>query len=71
MRDLHQKPATPPPTLSQIFAVFLRLQTTAFGGPIACIRKLAVERELWLDQNTFRNGVALCQTIPGATASGR
>ncbi|MBU4176541.1 MAG: chromate transporter, partial [Proteobacteria bacterium] len=70
MSDFHRKPATPSPALSRLFAVFLRLGTTAFGGPamIAYIRELAVERELWLDQKTFRDGVALCQTIPGATA---
>ena len=35
---------------------------------IAHIRDLAVGREHWLDKETFRDGVALCQTIPGATA---
>jgi chromate transporter len=32
------------------------------------IGRLAVEQEKWLDDSTFRDGVALCQTIPGATA---
>jgi chromate transporter len=32
------------------------------------IGKLAVEQKRWLDDQTFRDGVALCQTIPGATA---
>jgi chromate transporter len=35
---------------------------------VAHIRVLAVEKRKWLDDETFRNGVALCQTIPGATA---
>jgi chromate transporter len=35
---------------------------------VAYIRKMAVERNQWLDEATFRDGVALCQTIPGATA---
>ncbi len=70
MSEPHKKNATPPPTLSRLFTVFLRLGTTAFGGPamISYIRELTVERELWLGQKTFRDGVALCQTIPGATA---
>ena len=70
MNDLHQKPVSPPPTLPRLFAVFLRLGATAFGGPamIAYIRELAVEREHWLHKQTFQEGVALCQTIPGATA---
>ena len=70
---MHGFPKTPrqqPPSLSRLFSAFLRLGATAFGGPamIAYIRALAVERERWLHQETFQEGVALCQTIPGATA---
>jgi len=58
------------PSLLHLFLSFLRLGLTAFGGPsmVAYIRKMAVERKQWLDGETFRDGVALCQTIPGATA---
>lgn len=35
---------------------------------IAYIRRIAVEQKKWLDDPTFRAGVALCQAIPGATA---
>jgi len=35
---------------------------------VAYIRHLAVEQEKWLDDASFRDGVALCQAIPGATA---
>jgi len=58
------------PSLIRLFASFLRLGATAFGGPamVAYIRKMAVERNHWLDEPTFQDGVALCQTIPGATA---
>lgn len=35
---------------------------------VAYIRKMAVEEKHWLNDEAFRNGVALCQTIPGATA---
>ncbi|MCX7425005.1 MAG: chromate efflux transporter [Planctomycetia bacterium] len=58
------------PSLLRLFASFLRLGTTAFGGPamVAYIRKMAVERNQWLDEATFQDGVALCQTMPGATA---
>lgn len=60
----------PQPSISQLFTSFLRLGITAFGGPtmIAYIRKMAVEKKNWLDAETFSDGVALCQTIPGATA---
>lgn len=60
----------PPPTLGRLFLVFLRLGLTAFGGPamIAYIRDRSVTRERWLTGETFADGVALSQTIPGATA---
>ncbi len=53
-----------------LFTSFLRLGMSAFGGPamIAYIRRMAVERKGWLDEETFRAGVALCQFIPGASA---
>ena len=58
------------PTLSRLFSSFLRLGLTSFGGPamIAYIRKMAVDQMGWLDDETFRSGVGLCQVIPGATA---
>ncbi len=54
----------------KIFWAFLRLGLTAFGGPamVAYIRDLAVKKHGWLSDEAFREGVALCQTIPGATA---
>jgi len=60
----------PRPTPLQLFFAFLSLGATAFGGPamVAHIRLMAVEKKRWLSNDTFRNGVALCQTIPGATA---
>jgi len=35
---------------------------------VAYIREMAVDEKHWVDDDTFRDGVALCQTIPGATA---
>jgi chromate transporter len=57
------------PSLSELFTSFLRMGVTAFGGPamIAYIRKMAVGKKQWLDGESFQDGVALCQTIPGAT----
>jgi len=53
-----------------LFLAFLRLGATAFGGPamIAHIRALAVEKKCWIDERAAREGIALCQAIPGATA---
>ncbi|TFH52703.1 MAG: chromate transporter, partial [Methanothrix sp.] len=58
------------PSLSMLFMSFLRLGATSFGGPamIAYIHRMAVEQKSWLDDETFRAGVALCQVIPGASA---
>jgi chromate transporter len=65
-----QRPGNQSPSLSHLFISFLRLGATAFGGPamVAYIRKMAVEKNHWLDEQSARDGVALCQTIPGATA---
>jgi len=58
------------PTIKDLFIAFFRLGLTAFGGPamVAHIRELSTQRNQWLDKNDFKNGVALCQSIPGATA---
>jgi chromate transporter len=58
------------PSLTALFLSFLKLGATAFGGPamVPFIGKMAVEQRNWLDGGTFRDGVALCQMIPGATA---
>ena len=54
----------------RLFLAFLRLGLTAFGGPamVAYIRDLAVKKHQWLSPETFEDGTALCQSIPGATA---
>jgi len=53
-----------------LFLSFLRLGLTAFGGPamVAYIKEMSVNRNKWLNEVTFGDGVALCQSIPGATA---
>ncbi len=54
----------------KIFLAFLRLGLTAFGGPamVAYIRDLTVKRYGWVREESFRDGVVLVQSIPGATA---
>ena len=58
------------PSALRLFLSFLRLGLTAFGGPamVSYIRELSVKRNNWLDDETFKDGVALTQSIPGATA---
>jgi len=63
-QDTHQGPP-----LVHLFGSFLRLGITAFGGPamIPYVRKMTVAQKHWLDGESFQDGVALCQVIPGAT----
>ena len=70
MKDLECQQVEQHPSLTHLFTSFLRLGATAFGGPamIAYIRKMAVDQKRWLDEKAARDGIALCQTIPGATA---
>ena len=58
------------PSIPSLFLSFLKLGLTAFGGPamVAYIKEMAVTRHRWLTDETFKDGVVLCQSIPGATA---
>jgi chromate transporter len=57
------------PEAATLFLSFLRLGATAFGGPamVAHIGDLATRRR-WVSREEFAEGVALCQSVPGATA---
>jgi chromate transporter len=63
-------PSHEPPGPGTLFLSFLILGATAFGGPamVEYIRRLSVEEKGWLSERSFRDGVALCTTVPGATA---
>ena len=55
-----------------MFAAFLRLGCTSFGGPIAHIgyfRTEFVERRRWLSDAQFAELLALCQFLPGPASS--
>ncbi|MGC9027967.1 MAG: chromate transporter, partial [bacterium] len=58
------------PSMWSLFLSFLRLGLTAFGGPamVAYIKELSVKQNRWLDEQSFKDGVVICQSIPGATA---
>ncbi len=59
-----------PPSLLTLFVSFLRLGLTAFGGPamVKYIKDLSCKRNQWVKPEVFDHGIALVQTIPGATA---
>jgi len=56
----------------EVFAAFLRLGLTAFGGPVAHLgyfHREFVERRRWLDEASWSDVVALCQFLPGPASS--
>ena len=56
----------------EVFFVALRLGVTSFGGPIAHLgyfRGEYVVRRRWVDETTYADLVALCQSLPGPTSS--
>ncbi len=59
-----------PPGFIRLFWAFFRLGLTAFGGPamVRYIKELSCKKYKWVDPKEFDQGIALVQTIPGATA---
>ncbi|MEX2576548.1 MAG: chromate efflux transporter [Halofilum sp. (in: g-proteobacteria)] len=65
----HNAPAHAP---REVFAAFLKLGLTSFGGPIAHLgyfREELVVRRRWLDEAAYADLVALCQFLPGPASS--
>jgi chromate transporter len=59
-------------SVGEVFAAFLKLGLTSFGGPIAHLsyyRQELVIRRRWLDETTYADLVALCQFLPGPASS--
>jgi chromate transporter len=57
---------------AEVFAVFLRLGLTSFGGPSAHLgyyRDQLVVRRRWIDEDGYADLVALCQFLPGPASS--
>ncbi len=66
----------PPPcranAWTEIFAVFLRLGCTSFGGPIAHLgyfQRELIEDRAWCSKETFAEIIALTQSLPGPASS--
>jgi chromate transporter len=70
MNTLSPSPISEREKTPRIFWAFLKLGLTAFGGPamVAYIRDLGVKKNKWVSPESFQHGVAICQSIPGATA---
>ena len=57
---------------AEVFAAFLKLGLTSFGGPAAHLgyfRAEFVERRKWLSESSYADLVALCQFLPGPASS--
>src|SRR2546430_17420333 len=57
--------------IRRLVAYFLRLGSLGFGGPVALCgqmeRELVQERK-WLTKGEMREGIAVCQSLPGPLA---
>jgi chromate transporter len=56
----------------EVFAAFLKLGLTSFGGPIAHLgyfRRELVERRNWVGDSQYAQLLALCQFLPGPASS--
>ena len=70
--DTSIEPSNHRGSVGEVLRASLRLGLTSFGGPIAHIgffRHEYVTRRGWLDDATFADLVALCQTLPGPASS--
>jgi chromate transporter len=57
--------------LRDLVLYYLRLGTIGFGGPAALVgqmEKELVQERQWLTKEEFREGVAVCQSLPGPLA---
>jgi chromate transporter len=59
-------------SVAEVFATFLKLGLTSFGGPIAHLgyfHREIVARRQWLDEVHYGQLVGLCQFLPGPASS--
>ena len=64
--------ARPDVALGTIAKEWGRIGCTGFGGPpthIAMLRRLAVERERWLDETEFEDAIAATNLLPGPAST--
>jgi chromate transporter len=53
------------PGPGRLFLAFLQIALSGFGGVLPWARRVLVEREGWIDEESFNETLALCQTLPG------
>jgi chromate transporter len=70
LKTIAPAPALPryAPSLWQLFIVYLKVGLTGFGPTLAAeTKKHLVKNRKWISEETFINGLALAQFLPGAT----
>jgi chromate transporter len=55
----------PIPSKREIFAAFLKIGVSAFGGALPWARRVLVEEKKWLNDREFTEILTVCQAIPG------
>jgi chromate transporter len=67
---MSEKATVPRVSLARIFAVFALIGVTSFGGGIvAYLRRALVEKEKWLDGESFMAALEIAQTLPGLNST--
>lgn len=70
MSDNPTSETTPQVSIAKIFFVFLTIGATSFGGGVVgYLRSSLVGAQKWLDDETFVELLAICQSLPGLNAS--
>ncbi len=72
MDERHRRSQAGEGRVKEVFAAFVKLGLTSFGGPIAHIgyfRRELVERRRWVDDRQFAQLFAVCQFLPGPSSS--
>src|SRR6266581_7523153 len=67
-----QTQAVLPYSLWQLVLYFLKLGTLGFGGPVALVGYMhrdLVERQAWITESDYKEGLALAQLAPGPLAA--
>ncbi len=68
---MEQNESTPRVRIWELVRYYLRLGALGFGGPVALCgqmeKELVAERQ-WLTKEEFRDGIAVCQSLPGPLA---
>lgn len=58
-------PASPRPSLRELFLAFVAIALSGFGGSLPWARRVMVERKQWMSAEEFNEVFAMSQFLPG------